>query len=222
MQKLKSILKNHPRKRKFFLFLAVALALTIILFRHEFGALAQSVIDSFTDSSKVADTWNVTVDTGSGEVKLSERSCDNDVWFCDEADVCSDTLGDGDYIIVKRTNESSTKQWKTEQTACDQPECGTDGVQSGDNLVADNTVNFLNYPARDACAAAGGRLPTIAELQCIYTNRATFGDNFGTGNFWSAAEYSTAAGAWYVNFSAGGASSLNKTTSGYVRCVRGW
>lgn len=221
MQKLKSILKNHPGKRKFFLFLAVALALTAILFRREFGALAQSVIDSFTDTSKVADQWNVTVDTGSGEVKLSERSCDNDVWFCDEADVCSDTLGDGSYIIVKRTNESSTKQWKTADTNCDQPECGVDGAQSTDNLVADNTVNFASYPARDACATAGGRLPTKAELQCIYTNAATFGDNFGTSRYWSATEYSTTS-AWDVNFSSGGSSNNNKSNSIYVRCVRGW
>ncbi|HRZ95816.1 MAG TPA: hypothetical protein P5262_04620 [Candidatus Moranbacteria bacterium] len=43
----------------------------------------------------------------------------------------------------------------------------------------------------------------------------------GTGNFWSAAENSTAANAWNVNFSTGGTNNNNKTNSNYVRCVRG-
>jgi hypothetical protein len=183
-------------------------------------ALAQSVIDSFTDTTRVASTWNVTVDTGTGEAKLSTRTCDDGIWFCSDSTTCVDTLGDGGNIIVKRTNETAT-QWKTSDTACDKPWCGTDGGQNGDNLVADNTVNFLSYPARDACKAAGGRLPTLAELQCIYTNRVTFGDNFGTSAYWSSTEYS-ATGAGGVRFSGGSTYSDTKSGSYSVRCVRGW
>ncbi|KKP70664.1 MAG: hypothetical protein UR69_C0003G0002 [Candidatus Moranbacteria bacterium GW2011_GWE2_35_2-] len=212
------------KKTKIILVIAVVLiALVGIFGRDKFVAFAQSVIDSFSDTSKVDDTWNVAVDTGTGEVKLAEKTCDDGTWFCGAGfdDVCVDTLGDGDYVVVKRANEATTKTWKTTATDCDLPECGQDGAQNGDNLTADNTVGFALYPARQACKDAGGRLPTKEELQCIYTNRATFGDNFGTGNFWSGTEYGTTY-AWVVYFSTGGTGSGNKATSGYVRCVQGW
>lgn len=214
---MKTYLKNNPKKAKVFL------AMTIIAGSFAvwgFYALAQSVLDSFTDTSRVAATWNVTVDTGTGEAKLSTRSCDDGTWFCNEFATCVDTLGDGANIIVKRTNETSM-QWKTSDTACSKPECGTDGGQNGDNLVADNTVNFLSYPARNACKAAGGRLPTLAELQCIYTNRVTFGNNFGTSNYWSSAETSV-ANANFVGFSNGSTNLYNKSNTSSIRCVRGW
>lgn len=186
-----------------------------------FYALAQQFIDSFTDTSRVASTWNVDVDTGTGEVKLAARTCDDGVWFCNESTVCTNTLGDGSHIIVKRTNETGSKQWKPTNTDCNKPECGQDGGQDGDNLVADNTVNFSGYPARDACKSAGGRLPTITELNCIYANRTTFGNNFGTAIYWSATEYSP-AGARVVDFSSGNSTSSTKYYNLSVRCVKGW
>ena len=216
-------LRNIGWKKFRFLFLTIALAffsVTIFGWKN-FYALAQTVIDSFTSTDKVADQWNVTVDIGAGEVKLAEKSCDNGTWFCEEDDVCSNQLGDGDFIVVKRINEAANKQWKTAQTNCDRPECQIDGGQNNDNIVADNTVNFSSYPARDACKAVGGRLPTIGELQCIYANRATFGDNFGTSYYWSSTEYSTPY-AWGVSFSTGTTSTSNKPGSLSVRCVRGW
>lgn len=185
-----------------------------------FLTYAQQFIDSFTDTSRVANTWNVTVDTGAGAVKLAARACDDTTWFCSAATTCGNTLGDGTYVIVKRTNETS-RQWKTANTNCDKPECGQDGGQNGDNLVADNTVNFTNYPARDACKLAGGRLPTLTELQCIYANRVTFGNNFGTSFYWSATEDS-AAFAVVVNFGGGSAGTSSKSVTNSVRCVRGW
>lgn len=219
MKKLVNFFKENSKKSK--LFLAVFLVISGVSL-YGLYALAQSVIDSFTTTDNVADTWNVTVDTGTGEVKLSEQSCDNGVWFCGAGfdDVCSNSLGDGTNIIVKRTNETSA-QWKTSDTACDKPHCGTDGGQNGDNLVADNTVNFgASYPARNACEAAGGRLPTLAELQCIYTNRVTFGNNF-TSYCWSSTESSTTY-AWSVNFDNGNTDYYNESYSYSVRCVRGW
>lgn len=182
---------------------------------------AQQFIDSFLDTTRIASTWNVAVDTGAGEIKLAERACDDGVWFCSAVTTCVDTLGDGGYILVKRADVGTTKQWKTANTACDKPECGTDGGQDGDQLVADNTVNFLNYPARDACKAVGGRLPTNSELSCMYTNRATFGNNFVSDDYWSDTE-SSGTTARYVYFSNGYAYSGNKANGAYVRCVRGW
>ncbi|MEF3691694.1 MAG: DUF1566 domain-containing protein [Candidatus Moraniibacteriota bacterium] len=181
---------------------------------------AQQFIDSFLNTDRIADQWNVEVDTVNGEVKLATRTCNDTDWFCSLDTTCVNTLGDGDYIIVKRVNEAS-KQWKVAQTNCDKPHCGIDGSQDGDQLVADNTVNFNDYPARQACKDAGGRLPTLSELQCIYTNRVSFGNNFGTSYYWSGTEYS-ATNARGVNFSDGSTGSGYKTYSYSVRCVRGW
>lgn len=217
IKKIKIFLQTNPKKARIIVAMAIIAASFGI---YGLYALAESIIDSFTDTSRVASTWNVTVDTGTGEVKLAERTCDDGTWFCSANTTCVDTLGDGGYIVVKRTNETAT-QWKTSDTACDKPECGQDGGTGGDNLVADNTVNFLNYPARNACKAVGGRLPTLAELQCIYTNRVTFGDNFGTSDYWSSTENST-TNASYVGFSSGYTSYNTKSNTGSVRCVKGW
>ena len=108
---------------------------------------------------------------------------------------------------------SGTKQWKTSDTACASPQC-VSGV-----LVADNTVDFSLYPARDACKTLGGVLPTLSELQCIYTNRASFGNNFVPNRYWSATEYNSTL-AYYVNFADGTTNYNVKTTAYYVRCVR--
>lgn len=230
--RVKSFLRkcfSKIRRNKFLLFfkkqkIITSLLLAIFLVTGTYVVVhAQEIIDSFTDSSKVDDTWNIEVDTSAGEVKLETRSCDDGDWFCGTGydDVCVNTLGDGDYIVVARTDIETSQMWKTANTACDQPECGQDDGQDGDELVADNTVNFAEYPARQACKAIGGRLPTKTELSCIYSNRASFGDNFGTSYYWSATE-SSATNAWRFSFSAGSAGSTNKTITSSVRCVQGW
>ncbi len=216
VQRLKS------KKVKISLAVVIIVILAVGIFRwRDFYALAESVIDSFTDESMVADTWNATVDTGNGELKQSEKSCEALDWFCDEADVCANTLGDGDYIIVAQADAPETKQWKTDQSNCDRPQCGVDGEQNGDDLQADNTISFTDYPARDYCDSIGGRLPTKDELNCIYIERASFGDNFAAGCYWSSTEYSTTC-AWWQYFSSGYQLRSDKTGSHYVRCVRGW
>jgi len=197
------------------------LTLVIFIWGKSFVALAGELIDSFTDTLRISDTWQVDVDTGAGEVKLSVRTCDSDVWICAQDDVCENGFGDGEYILVASTTISGLKQWKTANTACDLPECLQDGGQDGDNLDADNTINYTDYPARQACKDIGGRLPTVAELQCINANRTTFNNNFGTGNHWSSTEYSD-TNARRVYFPDGTTNYDVKTTSYSVRCVRGW
>ncbi|HBR79588.1 MAG TPA: hypothetical protein DEA46_04135 [Candidatus Moranbacteria bacterium] len=218
MKKIKAYWQKNPKKRKLMMFgvVVVGMALSFGLY-----ALAQSFIDSFLDTTRIANTWNVNVDTGAGEIKLADKTCDDGVWFCSLSTTCTNSLGDGTNIIVKRVNETGSKQWKPANTACDKPNCATDGGQDGDNLVADNTVNFSGYPAQDACKMAGGRLPTISELQCIYANRTIFGNNFGTSYYWSATEGSTTY-ARLVNFNDGNSNYNLKTNSYSVRCVRGW
>lgn len=184
-----------------------------------FIAYAAQIIDSFTDESKVQDTWNVEVDTGAGEVKLKTRECNDSNWICSASTTCSNLLGDGDYIIVANVDLGSTYQWKTSNTFCNLPQC--DSLGGGTNLVPDNTINFSEYPARDACESMGGRLPSVNELSCIYNNRVEFGDNFGTGSYWSATEYD-ASHARRVYFSDGSTNDIVKDASTNVRCVLGW
>ena len=216
--KYKNFVQKFPKKIKIIV-LAAILAITGAGL-YGLYAFAQSVIDSFTDTSKVADTWNVTVDTASGEAKLSEKSCDAYTWYCSLATTCANTLGDGTYIVVAQADAPTTKQWKTENTNCDMPQCGIAGGNNGDNLKADNTIDFTSYPARDYCKSIGGRLPTKDELNCIYTNRASFG-SFASSNYWSSTEVSTTY-AWFQGFSTGNQNNNYKASSYYVRCVRGW
>lgn len=186
-----------------------------------FLANAAEFLDSFTDTSNIADTWNIETDTGNGEVKLATRTCDSNDWFCSASTTCSNTYGDGDYIIVAKTDLGAQYKWKTTNTDCDIPQCGQDGDNDGDNLVADNTVDFGVYPARDACKDAGGRLPTKDELICIYNNKTTFGDNFQAAYYWSATERNTNS-AWRVRLSDGDVDGSYKDHDNYVRCVLGW
>ena len=178
--------------------------------------LAQSATDTYDDSTKIADTWNISTST-SGEIRLASKTCNATDWFCSASTTCANYAGDGDYIIVAQADAPSQKQWKTSYTACDQPECG----QDGGNLVSDNTVDFSTvYPARDYCDSIDARLPTIDELECMYTNRSTF--NIGaSGRYWSSTEL-LEADAHDVNFSSGSSSSSGKTDAYYVRCVLGW
>ena len=181
--------------------------------------IAGTVSDSYDNDNKIADSWNISTSTV-GEIKLATKTCEVTDWFCSASTTCANYAGDGDYIIVAQGDAPSDKQWKTANTACNQPHCSINGGQNGDNLKADNTLDFTDYPARDYCKSIGGRLPTIDELQCIYTNRASFG-SFEAGNYWSSTEYSETY-ARFVYFSSGSVNSNGKTNDGYVRCVIGW
>ncbi len=201
-------------------------SLIILLAVVSFGALgayfviAQTVTDTYDNDNKIADSWNISTST-SGEIKLASKTCDTFNWYCSASTTCANYAGDGDYIIVAQADALGQEQWKTANTACDRPECGADGGQDGDELVTDNTVDFTDYPARDYCKSIGARLPTIDELECMYINRVTFGDNFGAGLYWSATENS-GLNARHVSFSSGNSSNSNKASAYYVRCVFGW
>ena len=62
-------------------------------------------------------------------------------------------------------------------------------------------------------------LPTLTELTCMCTNKASFGNNFVAYFYWSATQ-SVGSNAYYVYFS-GCSSNVNYKGYGfYVRCVR--
>jgi len=120
--------------------------------------------------------------------------------------------------------DSGTAQWKTSDTACDTPQCGQNGGQDGDTLVADNTVDFSTYPARNTCKTLGGRLPTTAELQCVHTNKTIY-DDFGVfqsgAYYWSNKENSiTYAYDPYFSTIFNAGTMTYKTSSNYIRCVK--
>ena len=183
--------------------------------------VAQTVTDTYDNDSLIADSWNISTST-SGQIMLADKTCNATTWHCSASTTCANYAGDGDYIIVVQADAPGQRQWKTDNSACDRPECGADGGQDGDNLVTDNTIDFSTvYPARDYCDSIDARLPTIDELECMYTNRASFGNNFGASYYWSSTEDSE-PNARYVSFISGSSHDSNKTADYYVRCVRGW
>jgi hypothetical protein len=183
---------------------------------------ALSVIDNFTTTNYVGNMWNVTVATSTGTVSLQTKTCDSSKWNCAANNVCADTLGDGSYIVVANKDATGTSAWNYDGATCNQPQCQQNGPVNGNNLVADNTINFSDYQARAACQALGGRLPTVTELTCIYNHQSSFGGNFNTSTYyWSSAEYS-AGNANYVNFTNGTSYNGYKAYGSQVRCVFGW
>lgn len=186
--------------------------------------VAQTVSDSYDNDSKIADSWNISTST-SGQISLAAKECDAFTWYCTASTTCANYLGDGDYIIVAQGDAPSSEEWKTTDSACDQPHCSINGGQDGDNLKADNTLDFSAYPAREYCQSIGARLPTIDELECIYDNSGGRGanvfGNFGAGVYWSSTESSESI-ARGVGFSSGSSDSYDKSNVYYVRCVFGW
>ncbi|HPX94469.1 MAG TPA: hypothetical protein PLF30_02845 [Candidatus Moranbacteria bacterium] len=128
-------------------------------------------------------------------------------------------------IQVYYVDAPTNKTWKTSTTACSTPQCSQDGGQYGDNLVADNSVDFSLYPARDFCKSLGGRMPNITEMRCIFTNAAQhYGGALGgmSGNaYWVGTEYST-SDAVYVSAVDSGALEhhMGKTSVLKTRCIR--
>lgn len=155
------------------------------------------------------------------EVSTTKKFCDADTWFCSKNKVCPNTLGDGKYIIVALT-DVGVNSWGSAQTSCNQPQCESSNGEN--NLVADNTINFSNYPARDICKYMGGRLPTAKELQCIYDNQADFG-TFNTvadyGHYWSNTENNEKS-AYAMDFNKGNLYGNRKIGGSDVRCVKAW
>lgn len=124
--------------------------------------------------------------------------------------------------------------WGPYGVVCPSPQCTTAGpvreTQSPwtgvNGLVADNSVNFNpdssnppTYPARDACKAIGGRLPTVGELVEMYNNKALYGNNFQSDLYWSSTEYNSNV-AVFVRLSDGYNQTNGKGATYYVRCVR--
>ena len=220
MGRIKDFLKSKKFEKSKLIIFVLGTAFGVSVGNY-FLVYAEQFIDSFLDGSRVSGTWNVEVDTANGEVKLATRSCDNSIWFCDLTWRCPGLAGDGTGLLVKR--EDNYGQWKIWNDACNTPECDIDGAQYGDKMSVDNTIDFsAYYPARQACKAVGGRLPTIAEMQCMISYGGSFGSNFGYEYYWTSEESSNSLYARWVYSYNNGVGEDHKTNARYMRCVRGW
>jgi len=135
----------------------------------------------------------------------------------------------GKQVLIAATADQSTSvQWgkNTNFTGAN-----ADGVYAGKaNTVTISTMQGSGSYAAQVCsdyaATVNGEyyddwyLPSIAELQLLYTQKGTVG-GFYDANYWSSNEYVTSTGlAWYIYFGGGGVSDVNKADSLNVRCVR--
>jgi len=189
---------------------------------------------SWTQTSNadfLTSTFNNTIAT-SGTIKLLKpkgATCLTDS-ECYVGGFCYDNLNCGEVWTSSSTNAAlcggikvyyldMSWQWKTSNTACDTPQCGLNGAQE-DDLVSSNTVDFSLYPARNACKAVGGRLPTKTEMLCIYANKSSYRKNFQSTRYWTASEANTTS-SWDVDMSNGNSySSYWKDSTLPVRCVK--
>jgi hypothetical protein len=89
-------------------------------------------------------------------------------------------------ISVYTVDSGSNLKWKNTNTSCVSPQCNSSNI-----LTGDNSVNFSDYPARDACKAIGGRLPTRTELIDIIQANIAHPGTFGifSGTYWTSEEY---------------------------------
>jgi hypothetical protein len=157
----------------------------------------------------------------------STKSCTAnfiDPWAADWYPGLASTALAGKHIY--KTDLSGTYQFKTSDTSIASPQ-GATGLDpnypSKMSLVSPQTnpgVDFLAYPAQNACKAIGGRLPNMQELLAIYAGRGSYGNNFQANDYWSSTE-SSSVSAYFVIFVGGGTSSGYNTNGYYVRCVSG-
>lgn len=121
----------------------------------------------------------------------------------------------------------------------------TDGTGTAAGTVTDNITGLVWQKQDDAVGRAwenaisyceglslGGftdwRLPNVKELNALVDDSRTTPsiDPLFTGtqssNYWSSSTYAgNTTGAWLVSFGVGSTGSYSKTSTGYVRCVRG-
>lgn len=111
----------------------------------------------------------------------------------------------------------STSTWKTTNTLCDMPQCNS-GV-----LVADNTIDFTAYPARNVCKNVGGRLPSRDEMACIYNNKSSLGNLYSSSSssyYWTNTEYNaTSVYTLYVYNDTESIQTKNGANY-FIRCVK--
>ena len=167
------------------------------------------------------------VATGTGSYSGTQTSAATtvvtDPWVNWYSGIAASALA-GKYIY--KTDLGSIYAYKTTNDAVASPQgaTGLDPYYPSDmSLVSPQTnpgVDFSAYRAQNACKAISGRLPNMQELLTIYVDRATYGNNFQAGKYWSSTENSSSY-AHLVYFPSGSTSYDSKMLPTYVRCVSG-
>ncbi|MEE9446792.1 MAG: DUF1566 domain-containing protein, partial [Arenicellales bacterium] len=112
-------------------------------------------------------------------------------------------------LMWQRTGSVSRMDWDTAHQYC-----------------ADLVITYTTFFGSDNLT--DWRLPSVVELQTIVDlgesnpaiNEATFPDAKSV-NYWSSSSYANdGLRAWYVGFKYGSVSTVDKTNSWHVRCVR--
>lgn len=104
-------------------------------------------------------------------------------------------------------------EWGPEM-ACLSPQCLGGKLVSGNN-----NIDFNFFPSRNVCKSIGGRLPSIGELNCIYSNKSFY--SIFSKMYWSDQESLTVDQAFFKNFGNG---IINRALKSYTTidtlCVR--
>ena len=181
------------------------------------GGADESAVANHTDNKTLWTKFfskDSNIDTSNDQLTLSAGS--SSVVQTTTSDFDAGTQSLGSYLLDTSTVANQVtadfKYFTTKGTSCSAMFEGVYYVDSANAVwataVSNCTALCLN------CA-----LPTLTELQCIYTNRANFGNNFAATNYWSATETGS-LNAYYVSFANGGTYNFYKTLSYSVRCVR--
>jgi len=142
--------------------------------------------------------------------------------------------------ILWSKTDSGDKTWADSSFSISGDDIGgthPSNLQCGDNNYTIGAKHWLEryyespagtFDAMDACKAKGSgwRLPTILELDSIRDQAKGSAPysrlpNISSVYYWSSSEYS-AVSAYTLYFDNGQVSSRSKSSSSYVRCVRGW
>jgi hypothetical protein len=180
-------------------------------------------------------TWSGEADTGA----VANHTDNRTLWtkfFSKDANVDTSndqlTLSSGSSSVVQTTTTDFDAGAKSgfmidtasvaNQVTADFKYFNASGICSGFRgvyYVDSATAAWATAVSNCAALCSTCALPTLTELQCIYTNRASFGNNFVANYYWSATEYLSAY-AYIVNFYNGSTDFNSKTLANYVRCVR--
>ncbi len=165
---------------------------------------------------------------GSGDLTLSGATSD---WQeTDDEDFNAGTKSDvyvanGDVKLKKPEGASCTASDECYENPCANNICGEwiSGSCSGFDVYyidrvggATNWSTAMSY-CDSFCPTCD--LPTITELQCIYANRVSFGNNFGANEYRSATEIDGMF-AYNVLFADGSITGRLKANTYFVRCIR--
>jgi len=197
-----------------------------------------------TSWEKVADTDVRDIAGDYNETVAKDIYCDdyNCILYTDEAvppsSVCIAT--DSNVyanILWSKTDVSGVKTWGPESLIATDDIGGTHGnINVGNDPDNVNGKSWLEryyvssagtYTAMDECKAKGSgwRLPNILELDSIRDQGKgsapyTYLPGILSSHYWSSTECSSTS-AYHLYFTSGSVYAYNKTSSYYVRCVRG-